>query len=534
MYELYNNYNNYFMNNTDKNIIWNVGIYTRLSREDEKEPQFNKQSESIENQIKFLNGYVKCQGWNIVKTYIDDGFSGTNFDRPDFKNMISDIENKVINMVITKDLSRLGRDYIDTGYYIEKYFPSKHIRYIAVNDNVDTFDANNSNNDMTPFKAVTNDMYAKDTSKKVRTALMTKAVNGESIKPFQPYGYKKDPNNKNRVIVDRVVSENVVRIFDMYKAGKTKKEICNYLNENNIVTPLKYKEETTNYRNPNKRFYIWTNTMITKILRDRIYTGDLEQHKHTKINYKVKKSIKVNPKQHIIIENNHEPIIDKNTFYTVQKMLDKQANEWNYTSSKPHLLKGLVFCSCGARVTYNKNHGKYFRCVCSSYKRSGAKFCNNMQYLREDELISKVLESLKINVNKYLDYQRLDCNRKSNKKKDNNSDEIKKQIEMLDKNIKTIYEDKLNNLISTEMFVTMSSTYEKQKSDLKNILENINTKVEDKKQIPFKNMENYIKEILQFDNPDKIDRTLLLKLIDKIVIENKEIKSITYNFSIPS
>ena len=138
MYELYNNYNNYFMNNTDKNIIWNVGIYTRLSREDEKEPQFNKQSESIENQIKFLNGYVKCQGWNIVKTYIDDGFSGTNFDRPDFKNMISDIENKVINMVITKDLSRLGRDYIDTGYYIEKYFPSKHIRYIAVNDNVDT------------------------------------------------------------------------------------------------------------------------------------------------------------------------------------------------------------------------------------------------------------------------------------------------------------------------------------------------------------------------------------------------------------
>ena len=534
MYELYNNYNNYFMNNTDKNIIWNVGIYTRLSREDEKEPQFNKQSESIENQIKFLNGYVKCQGWNIVKTYIDDGFSGTNFDRPDFKNMISDIENKVINMVITKDLSRLGRDYIDTGYYIEKYFPSKHIRYIAVNDNVDTFDANNSNNDMTPFKAVTNDMYAKDTSKKVRTALMTKAVNGESIKSFQPYGYKKDPNNKNRVIVDRVVSENVVRIFDMYKAGKTKKEICNYLNENNIVTPLKYKEETTNYRNPNKRFYIWTNTLITKLLRARIHTGDLEQHKHTKINYKVKKSIKVNPKQHIIIENNHEPIIDKNTFYTVQKMLDKQANEWNYTSSKPHLLKGLVFCSCGARVTYNKNHGKYFRCVCSSYKRGGAKFCNNMQYLREDELISKVLESLKINVNKYLDYQRLDCNRKSNKKKDNNSDEIKKQIEMLDKKIKTIYEDKLNNLISTEMFVTMSSTYEKQKSDLKNILENINTKVEDKKQIPFKKMENYIKEILQFDNPDKIDRTLLLKLIDKIVIENKEIKSITYNFSIPS
>lgn len=217
MYELYNNYNE-----NVSNIEWNVGIYLRLSREDEKDG-FKRESESIENQLTFLNAFVSSQGWKVKKVYKDDGYSGTNFDRPDFKQMISDIENKEINMVITKDLSRLGRDYIDTGYYIEKYFPSMNVRYIAVMDNVDTFDPNNTNNDITPFKSVFNDMYAKDTSRKVRTVLMSKAINGESIKSFQPYGYKKDPNNKNKILVDTNVSDIVVLIFNMYKSRKNKK-----------------------------------------------------------------------------------------------------------------------------------------------------------------------------------------------------------------------------------------------------------------------------------------------------------------------
>ena len=191
-----------------------IGIYARLSREDDKLGV----SESIDNQINFLKNYAQKQNLTIYKTYIDDGYTGTNFDRPGFKNLISDIENKKIDTVITKDLSRLGRDYIDTGYYIEKYFPMKKIRYIAVNDGIDTIDDMNANNDITPFKAVINDMYAKDISKKVKSALMTKAISGKNIKPFAPYGYKKIDNNK--LVIDERVAENVRTIFELYLTRK--------------------------------------------------------------------------------------------------------------------------------------------------------------------------------------------------------------------------------------------------------------------------------------------------------------------------
>lgn len=249
--------------------IWKVAIYVRLSKEDEKDEKYKGQSESIENQIKFLKQIVQNKKWELAGIYKDDGYTGTSFNRPDFIRMIKDIENKKINLVITKDLSRLGRDYIETGNYIEKYFPSKNIRYIAVNDNIDTFDKKNQNNDMTPFKSVINDMYAKDISSKVRTTILTKAMEGECIKAFLPYGYKKE--NK-KILIDENVADVVKEIFNLYKAGKGKKQIADYLNKKNVITPLKYKKETTNYFNPNQsERNEWNSTVIGKILRDRIY-----------------------------------------------------------------------------------------------------------------------------------------------------------------------------------------------------------------------------------------------------------------------
>ena len=205
-------------------------------------------SESIINQREFLTKYVKSQNnWELIDTYIDDGYTGTNFNRPDFIRMKKDVEAGRINLIITKDLSRLGRDYIETGYYLEKYFPAKRVRYIAVNDGIDTYEKNNGNNDMGAFKSVVNDMYAKDISKKVRTAKKTKAEKGEFIGAFAPYGYKKAPNDITRMVIDDKVADVVRYIFSEYNKGNGLSYIARRLNERNIECPSIYKQRTCKF-----------------------------------------------------------------------------------------------------------------------------------------------------------------------------------------------------------------------------------------------------------------------------------------------
>lgn len=456
---------------------------------------------------------------------------GTNFDRPDFKRMLTDINDGKINLVITKDLSRLGRDYIETGMYVEKIFPSKNIRYIAVNDNVDTFDKRNSNNDMTPFKAVINDMYAKDTSNKVRSTILTKAINGECIKAFLPYGYKKDISNKNKILVDENVAKNVKTIFDLYKSGYSKTEIAKKLNELDIETPLKYKQANTNYYNPNfNATYKWNSTVINKILRNQIYVGDLVQMQYTKVNYKIKKIVKVAKNEQVVIQNNHEAIIDRNTFNTVQEMLDKKTNEWNYSSRKKHLLTGLVFCKCGSRITYNKNHGKISRCICSSYKKYGNKFCTNI-HLKEEELIQMVAKSLKKNIKEYLNFK--DLKYPTLQIKDNTKQKIAKLLkekEELNKTISSIYEDKINGTISIDTFKVLIDKYEKQQKQLDNEIAMFSKTKENEQKFNPKELQEVMIKLLEFDTINEENKSLVFKLIDKIIIDDDKI-NIIYKFN---
>lgn len=313
----------------------------------------------------------------------------------------------------------------------------------------------------------------------------------------------------------------------------SKKEICDYLEENHVITPLKYKELNGNYYNPNNnKTYKWNNTVVNKILRDRAYVGDLVQHKTRKVNYKIDKHIKVEKSQQIIIENCFPAIIDRETFNIVQDMLDKQTNEWTYKDSKPHLLRGITFCSCGSRITYCKNHGKTFKCVCSSYKRYGKKFCTNV-HMTEEQLIEKVLNDLKRVVKKYLSIDEIQIKKQQFNKVINNISLLNKKIEQLDRLLKNLYEDKVNNVISDEMFITLSKDYEKEKY---NLLEQI--KMQKQKELEKSNNEfdensikKIIQNILQF-NKENVDRNILLKLIDRIVIHDKEIY-IKYKFAFP-
>lgn len=384
---------------------------------------------------------------------------------------------------------------------------------------------------MTPFKAVINDMYAKDTSNKVRSTILTKAINGECIKAFLPYGYKKDTSNKNKILVDENVSKNVKMIFDLYKSGYSKTEIAKELNELDIETPLKYKQSNSNYYNPNSNAtYKWNSTVINKILRNRIYVGDLIQMQYTKVNYKIKKVVKVAKDEQVVIQNNHETIIDRNTFNTVQEMLDKKTNEWNYSNRKKHLLTGLVFCKCDSRVTYNRNHGKVSRCICSSYKKYGNKFCSNI-HLKEAELLDMVADSLKENVNKYLNFK--DLKYPSLQVKDNTKQELaklSKKKEELNKAISSLYEDKIEGNISIETFKLLIAKYEKQKKQLNSEISLLSKAKENTQEFNPKQVEKTMKELLKFDTINEENKSLVFKLIDKIIIDNDKI-NIKYKFN---
>ncbi|MCL2165364.1 MAG: recombinase family protein [Oscillospiraceae bacterium] len=343
------------------NINFRVGLYSRLSREDEKEHT----SESIQNQVEFLEQIILQNGWTLVDKYIDDGISGTTFERPDFKRMISDIEAGRINLVITKDLSRLGRDYIQTGYYLENYFPSKNIRYIAVNDGFDTFEEASSN-DFIPFKSVFNDMYAKDISKKVRTALKTKQVAGLYIGNHAPLGYQKDIEQKGHLIPDPVSAAYVRRIFEKYLAGVPMQSISIQLTQEGIPTPSQY---AGNCPTQERFIGVWNDKTVRVILKNEVYIGHTVQNKAKKVNYKLDKQVNLPSSQWIKVENTHEPIIPLEDFQAVQALLEKKSHP--NKGGTMHLFTGFVFCGhCGTPYSYTNQHQKgKFYLICGTAKR---------------------------------------------------------------------------------------------------------------------------------------------------------------------
>ena len=288
--------------------IYKVGMYTRLSKEDGNEGE----SASIDTQRAIIKDFIQKKGWQLTKEYVDDGYSGTNFNRPDFLRMKRDIENKVINCVITKDLSRLGRNYIDCGYYMEMYFPQHDIRYIAINDGVDTL--NNTGMDITPFKNILNEMYAQDISKKIKSAINIRFKEGNFKGAYAPYGYLKDPNNRNHLIVNEELRPIIRKIFDLALEGNGVRKIQRYLMDNKVFKPAYYQ-----FLQGNKGFekqaktgmYNWTENSVRQILRSATYCGDLVGYKRVAISFKNKKRKSKKPSEWQVIEGTHEGIITR-------------------------------------------------------------------------------------------------------------------------------------------------------------------------------------------------------------------------------
>ncbi|MBR4672459.1 MAG: recombinase family protein [Bacilli bacterium] len=359
-----------------------VAIYIRLSKEDLN----GSTSESVVNQKSLLTKYVKDNNFVLFDTYIDDGYSGTNFDRPAFKKMIKDIESNLIDVVIVKDLSRLGRDYIKTGEYIEKWFPIHNIRFIALLDGIDTlYDL--SSNEMAPFKSVINDMYSRDNSKKIKMALRTKQEDGKWVGGCPPFGYMKDENDKNHLIINKEEVVIVKKIFSLFLKGHSINYIANYLSKQNIPTPSIIRGKKSKYAS----FGIWSPITIKNILTNELYTGNMVQNRRKKVNYKIKKIIKNDRSSWIVVNNTHEAIISEKEFDLVNKLL-KANNKLLHHNKR--LFEGLVYCSsCNKRLILQKGKYEYF--VCNTYRKySRLGLCTNHS-ISNDKLEYEILSILK-------------------------------------------------------------------------------------------------------------------------------------------
>lgn len=514
------------------NKIYNVGIYIRLSREDDDKVMM---SESITNQKSLLLQYAKENNLRVYDIYIDDGYSGTNFDRPDFNRLLNDIELGRINMVITKDMSRLGRDYIGTGNLIEKYFPEHNVRYIAVTDNIDTY-LDSSNNDIAPFKAIMNDMYAKDISKKIKSSLRAKQKEGKWVGGRTPFGYAQDPDDKNHLVINEEQVQVVKRIFDMCLEGLSFFKIAKQLTNEGVKTPAQYYsfEWKNNY---NLKYGEWHSKTIRDILTNQMYIGDMVQNRRSKVNYKVKKVIRNNPKEYIIVENTHEPIIDKDTFFEVQKRIPK--NVGRNEKKENHLLDGLLYCGdCGHRISVAPRRKKDNRCytICNYYRTyMKQKLCTTHSN-NYDELEKVILNSLRELCLKHIDNKKIKEQTIKNMNEDNNFS-IKRDISILENEIKqindnldSIYIDMLNKVITEDQFnrvkIKLESELKIKQDRYIELVSNINEK--NNNEMNHKQIEKFIDEFLSIKNPS---RELIVNLVDKIeIFEDKNI-NIKVNFN---
>ena len=382
---------------------YHAALYIRLSKEDENEGP----SGSVTNQQSLLHAFVREHRLDVYDTYIDDGWSGTSFDRPGFQRMLRDIEAGKVNMVITKDLSRLGRDYIMTGHYMERYFPEKRVRYISLLDGVDT-GVESSANDITPFRAIMNDMYAKDISKKIKSVKHDKQRKGEFIGGKPMYGYRMHPSEKNRIVIDEDAAPVVRRIFAMALAGTSCRQIAVRLNEEGVLSPAAYAGLTLSCHGPYSGQ--WSSERITAMLKNETYIGNMVQGRTARISYKTKKCLRRQPQQWVVVEHTHEPLIDPETFRKVQLMVNSRRNTRSRTYD--FLLKGLIFChECGypLAVMNRRNAAGEDRLffVCRTYQRftkAGVCSCHS---IKEQTVTEAVIERTRNVCETYLNPERL-------------------------------------------------------------------------------------------------------------------------------
>lgn len=494
---------------------YRAGLYIRLSKEDENQGL----SESVNNQKSLLDAFVKEQRLSVFATYIDDGWSGTNFDRPAFQRLLADIEAKKVNLVITKDLSRLGRDYILTGHYMERYFPERQVRYISLLDGIDT-GVESAANEITPFRAIMNDMYAKDISKKIKSVKRDKQQKGLFIGGKAAYGYQKHPTEKNKIIVDEKAAAVVRRIFSMALDGLSCRQIAAALNAEGVPSPAAYAGLTVG--NPGPYTGLWSSERICELLQNEIYLGNMVQGRSKKISYKSQKSLRLAPQDWVVVEGTHEPLVTEQEFQKAGQLLESRRRTRSRSYDFP--LKGLVHCrDCGyplGVINRKKSSGEdclYF--VCRTYQRftkAGLCTCHS---IRVETVSEAVIAKLREVCEAYLSTQELLSLARQTVEEalkaescENELIALRAKLESLTTHLDKMYTDKLNGLLDEADFTRI---YLRNKTERK-ALEEKEKALRQHKDAPIKHLDLAKTLTDRFLSDIGGNRELLVSLIERI------------------
>lgn len=504
-----------------------AAIYCRLSKDDD----LDGESASIANQRDMLEKYCERQGWEVSAVYQDDGFTGLNMERPDLKRMLKAIERRQVNLVITKDLSRLGRNYLQTGYLIEDFFPRNGVRYIAMNDGIDTL---RENNDIAPFKNILNEMYSKDISKKVHSSYLLKAQKGHFTGCLAPFGYQKDPEDKNHLLIDEETAPIVRQIFGWALEGKGPNFIRRRLEEQKSPCPTWWNRQR-GFRNvrtkwekkdPENGKYIWDFSVIKDILQNPVYIGAIASQKKD-YRFKIGTIGEKKPEDWIVVEGQHEPLVDKKSFDIVQGKLKSRQRPG--ASGEISLFAGLIKCGeCGKALTVRMTNDKHPRRIysCKTYNAYGKQHCTQHR-IEYDTLYSLVLNKIRECAKAALtDGEAIagrltdTCQAEQQSQREALERSLTKdeeRIDVLEKMVLRLYEDMVAGRISEANFNLMLSKTQKEQAELKARVEDGRKKLADEIRLAV-DARQWVEAIQEYANITELDAGTLNRLIKEIVV----------------
>ena len=537
----------YFSN--ENNIVkktWHAALYIRLSQEDVDNGTEKQESNSVTSQKTLLNEFIEEHDDLVVyNTYIDDGFTGTDFNRPSFQKLLEDMRKGNINCVVVKDLSRLGRNYIEVGNYIEQVFPLFNIRFIAINDGVDSFkNPSSTNTILIPFKNLINDEYARDTSIKIRTSLNGKKKKGEFVGAFPPYGYIKDSKDKHKLIIDEVAAEYVRKIFYWnVNEGLGKVAICHKLNNLGVLNPTGHKKMKLgqNYNNYGAidNTYTWTPSTIRNILSNEVYIGNTVQGKRRTKSYKIHKVEAVPKEEWISVENTHEPIIDKETFRKAQELIMKDT-KISQKTGELSMWAGILRCKdCGMAMnkksSTNKKGNTYEYYICSTYRKKSNKLCTK-HTIKVENLKIAVLQAVNLHINLLIDTEEIikQINQVNFKNAQNEDFENiiisrRKEIYKISNFKRALYEDWKNEDITREEYLEYKQKYEK---DILKLEQNIKKLEIEKNKYEKLNIDNnkLIEKFKEKKEINELSRDMIIELVDCIYVHENGDITIKFKF----